>query len=495
MTPVDARDALTAHLRETAALSQIGGVLMWDQETSMPRKGAAARADQVAALEGVLHARRSDPRIPDWAAAMGEGLAPADAVNRAEALRTHARATRVPARLAGELARQTTAAHEIWAEAKAARRFADFAPALARILALKREEAGCLTPAGGDPYDALLNDFEPGMTAAATAALFAALRPGLVDLCAEIVERAASAPLPSGDFPHAAQIALSRRLAGVFGYDWDAGRLDEAVHPFSSGQGGDVRITTKVNPLTPFEAIYATIHETGHAVYEQRIDPVLAMTPAGTEASMGIHESQSRLFENQIGRGRAFMEWLYPAMREAFGAFGLDGPEALWRAVNRVAPGFRRTEADELHYNLHVILRFDLERALIGGDLSVGDLEAAWNDRFLADFGRAVPDASLGVLQDVHWSAGLFGYFPTYSFGNVHAACLWQAMSREMPGMEAGIAAGELAAPLGWLTDRIHRHGRLMPARELVLAATGMEPGPGPLLDYLAAKFRTAFSA
>ena len=254
------------------------------------------------------------------------------------------------------------------------------------------------------------------MTAAATAALFDALRPGLVDLRARIAGAAgAGAAARPGSFPAAAQLALSRRIGDVFGYDWDAGRLDLAAHPSCSGRLGDVRITTRIDEAEPLGNIYATIHEIGHALYEQGLDPETALTPAGAAASMGVHESQSRLMENQIGRSRAFAEWLYPAMRDAFGDIGLAGPEELYRAANVVETGFIRTEADEVHYNLHVMLRFDLERALIAGDLAAADLEAAWNDRFAADFGLTPPDAAQGVLQDVHWSAGAFGYFPTYT--------------------------------------------------------------------------------
>lgn len=459
----------------------------------MPVKGGAARAEQMAAIEAAVHARRSDPRIPDWAGAMGGDLTPAQATNRREALREYDRATKIPLRLATELARETSAAHEVWVAAKNAGRFADFAPTLGRILALKREEAGCLTEPGADLYDALLQDFEPGMTTEACAALLGALRPGLSALRAAIAERPAPR-MPEGPFAHAAQMALARELATCFCYDWEAGRLDIAVHPFSMGQGGDVRITTKVNPDAPFECMFSTIHETGHAVYEQRIDPALALTPAGTEASMGVHESQSRLFENQIGRSRAFAEWLWPRFEAHFGAAGLDGPEALWRAANRVETGFRRTEADEVHYNLHVLLRFDLERALISGDLALADLEAAWNDRFSADFGREVPHAGLGVLQDVHWSAGLFGYFPTYSIGNIYAGCLFAALQTAAPDLDAQIAAGALQGPIDWLTQNVHRHGRLLPATALIEAATGAAPTPAPLLAYLEAKYSALYA-
>ncbi|HEU0223197.1 MAG TPA: carboxypeptidase M32, partial [Paracoccaceae bacterium] len=379
----EAQAALGAHLRETAALAQVAGLLQWDQEAVMPEKGALQRAEQAAALEAVLHARRADSRVPEWAAAIdGATLDPAGRVNLAEALRAHSRATRVPASLASALARLTSQAHRIWVAARRAKSFADFAPTLAEILRLKREEAACLTEPGADPYDALLEDQEPGMTGAKVAALLGSLRPGLVSLRERIAGTPHYAPAPRGHFPPEAQLALARELAGHFGYDWQAGRLDLVVHPFCSGTMGDVRITTRVDPETPFDCLYSTIHETGHAVYEQGLDPALAFTPAGTEASMGVHESQSRLFENQIGRSRAFCTWLFPRLRARFGDLGLEGPEALYRALNHVAPGFIRTEADEVHYNLHILMRFDLERALIAGDLTVADLEAAWNNRF-----------------------------------------------------------------------------------------------------------------
>ncbi|MEM9048603.1 MAG: carboxypeptidase M32 [Pseudomonadota bacterium] len=492
MTPEQAKSALAAHLRQTAALSQAAGLLSWDQETMMPERGAEARSEQLAALEAAIHERRCDPRIPEWAEALGDRLTPLEAANRREALRSYERARKIPLRLATELARQTAMAHGVWAAAKEAERFADFAPTLGRIIALKREEAACLAQTGADLYDALLQGFEPDMTTEACAALLGALRPRLSALRAALADRPAPA-MPQGPFAHEAQIALSRQLATCFCYDWTAGRLDEAVHPFSMGQGGDVRITTRVSPDNPFEAIYSTIHEAGHAVYEQRIDPALAFSPAGTEASMGVHESQSRMFENQMGRSRAFAEWLWPRFCDAFGPAGLAGPEDLWRAANRFETGFRRTKADEVHYNLHVILRFDLERALISGDLAITDLETAWNDRFEADFGRKVPHAGLGVLQDVHWSAGFFGYFPTYSVGNIYAGCLFAALERAQPDLGHSLETGALQKPIGWLTEAVHRHGRVISASALIERATGAPPRPEPLLDYLEAKFAALY--
>jgi carboxypeptidase Taq len=300
------------------------------------------------------------------------------------------------------------------------------------------------------------------------------------------------APL-AGSFPAEVQLRLARRLAEAFGYDFTRGRLDLAVHPFSSGSGADVRITTRVAPDDPFNCLYSTLHEVGHAVYEQSVDAGYALTPMGQGASMGVHESQSRIFENQLGRSRAFTGWLHDRMAAEFGDLGLDGPEAFHAAVNRVAPGFIRTEADEVQYNLHIMMRFDLERDLIAGRLEVADLEAAWNARFAADFGVAVPRPSQGVLQDVHWSLGLFGYFPTYALGNVYAGCLHAALRADLPDLDADLARGDPRPALEWLRGRIQVHGAALEPAELMTRACGAAPSPTPLLEYLETKFAAIY--
>ncbi len=364
MDTVAAYAELSQHLRRIAALEQVAEILNWDRETQMPPKGAAQRAEHAAAVASAMHAHCSDPRIADWIATAGPQDA-AGTVNLAEAARLYGRAVKVPGRLAADIAAAAVEAQTAWVAARAAGAVAGFLPALERMVALKRAEADCLATDGRARYDALLDDFEPGATAADLEVLFGRLRPGLTALRARIAAAASPAPVLAGAFPADRQLALSRRVAGVFGYDWDAGRLDLAVHPSSSGTGGDVRITTRIDAADPTQCLYSTVHEVGHAVYSQGADPAQALLPAGAYASMGVHESQSRLFENQLGRSRAFCDWLYPAMREAYGDIGLDGPEALYRAVNAVETGFIRTDADEVHYNLHVMLRFDLERALV----------------------------------------------------------------------------------------------------------------------------------
>ncbi len=478
---------LMAHVRQTEALSKVAERLGWDQETMMPRGAAEQRGEEMAAMEGVLHARRTDPRIEGWLAA-AEAPDEVAAAQLYHVRRSFARATKVPGDLAQELARVTSVAQGIWASARAADKVADFLPTLARVIELRRQEAACLAQ-GGDLYDALIDDYEPEASAESLGAMFGRMRPRLVALREAVL----GAPVPAaltGHFPQEAQLRLARDLATAFGYDWSRGRIDLAVHPFSSGGGDDSRITTRVVESEPFNCIYSTIHEVGHSSYELAIDPDYAMTPLGHGVSMGVHESQSRIYENQLGRSRAFTGWIWGEMRSRFGDFGMDSADAFYAAVNRVQPGFIRTEADEVHYNLHIMMRFDLERALIRGDLLVGDLEAAWNDRFMADFGVAVDRPSNGMLQDVHWSVGLFGYFPTYTLGNVYAGCLNKALRAAVPGLDADLARGETAAATGWLRENLQRHGGLRTPRETITHACGFEPSEGPLLDYLEAKFR-----
>jgi carboxypeptidase Taq len=478
---------LLDHLKQTAALSQVAGLLSWDQETVMPVNGAAQRAEQSGAMAVVIHGRNADPRIAEWILGIDRAtLSSFDRCNLDQARRAYDRATKIPSRLAEETAKAASEGQIIWAEARAAKDFSVFAPALKRNIGLKREEAACLSATGADLYDALLDEFEPGAKTADLLPLLESLRPGLTALR----EKIAGKPEPralGGHFPAGRQMALAARIAARIGYDFDAGRIDKATHPFSSGSVGDARITTRTDEADPFNCIYSTIHEVGHALYTQGAsDPFM---PAADYCSMGVHESQSRFWENQVARSRPFADWLYPVMKDAFGEMNLGSPDALYGAVNRVETGYIRTEADEVHYNLHILLRFELERELIAGSLEVDDLEEAWNTRFARDFGMKVPDASLGVLQDVHWSVGLFGYFPTYSLGNIYAACLDKAMSEALPDRDDMVRRAETQPILDWLRENIHSAGRVLPAHELIEQATGEAPSTVPLMDYLEAKF------
>ncbi|WP_170413683.1 carboxypeptidase M32 [Ruegeria atlantica] len=479
-------DDLMAFQRETSALGEIAGRLGWDQETVMPRGAAPQRAEEMAAIEAVLHARRSDPRVAGWL----DQADPQDQVGQAqlrEIRRSYERTVKVPADLATAIARVTSAAQGIWAQARADEDVTAFLPVLDEVVALKREEGAALAQ-GGDVYDAMVEDYEPYTTGVQIAEIFDEMRPRLVALRAAVLDKPAPDGL-TGKFDELAQIGLSQKLAIAFGYDLNTGRIDKAVHPFSSGSGLDVRITTRTSETDPFNCFYSTIHEVGHAAYEQGIDAAYALTPLGRGVSMGVHESQSRIYENQLGRSRAFTGWLYGQMKDAFGDFGIANEDAFYATVNGVHNGYIRTEADEVQYNLHIMLRFDLERALMAGDLQVNDLEAAWNDRFNADFGYAVDKPSNGCLQDVHWSVGLFGYFPTYSLGNVYAGCLYQALRAAVPDLDSQLAGGDTSGATAWLRENVQQHGGLYAPRETIQRASGMEPGPEPLLGYLEQKF------
>ncbi|MFQ3255489.1 MAG: carboxypeptidase Taq [Loktanella salsilacus] len=477
---------LMGFVRETEALSQVAGRLGWDQETVMPGGAVEQRAEEHGAMASVLHARRIDPRIGGWLeTAVAEDDVAAAQIRHIR--RSFERAAKVPAQLASAIARETSRAHRIWAQARADEDVAAFLPALDKVLQLKREEAQAIA-GRADSYDAMLDDYEPGATAAQLSAMFGAMRPRLVALRGAIRDKA-PAPMLRGTFPEDEQMALTRDLALAFGYDLNNGRIDKALHPFSSGSGLDVRITTRTNVDDPFNCFYSTIHEVGHACYEQNIDRDYLLTPLGAGVSMGVHESQSRIYENQIGRSRAFTGWLFGQMKDRFGDFGIASADDFFACVNRVADGFIRTEADEVQYNLHVLLRFDLEQALVSGDLLVRDLEAAWNDRFASDFGFAVDKPSHGVLQDVHWSEGLFGYFPTYSLGNVYAGCLHTALRADVPDLDDDLARGDTSRATGWLSDKVQRHGGLCAPRDVIARAAGGAPSEGPLLDYLEAKF------
>jgi carboxypeptidase Taq len=504
---------LMAYERETQALGQIAGRLGWDQETMMPHGAADQRAEEMGAIEGVLHARRCSDKVADMLAqseaelacseTVSSGVGPAsqaevNAAQLREIRRSHERATKVPADLAKALAQITSRAQSIWAQARSDENVAAFLPTLAEVVNLRRQEGAALvegnpSSAGGDIYDALLADYEPGTTAAEIAAIFDAMRGPLVDLRGAILQRPEPAGL-TGSFDADTQMVLGRKVASAFGYDFDHGRLDKAVHPFSSGSGRDVRITTRTAEDDPFNCLYSTIHEVGHACYELGINSDYLLTPLGGGVSMGVHESQSRIYENQLGRSRAFTGWLFGQMRDHFGDFGVTCEDAFHGAVNRVRQGYIRTESDEVQYNLHIMLRFDIERALMAGDLDVGDLEAAWNDRFAADFGYSVDRPSNGVLQDVHWSVGLFGYFPTYALGNVYAGCLYQALRQAVPTLDDQLASGNTAAATGWLRENLQHHGGLYAPRDVITRASGMAPSEAPLIAYLKEKFSSIYA-
>jgi carboxypeptidase Taq len=413
-------------------------------------------------------------------------------VNIREVRRAYERATRVPATLVEELARTSALAQDVWVEARKASDYARFRPWLDKLVALKREEAKAIGR-DGPLYDALLDEYEPGETAARLTRVFAELRDALVDLVGRIAgapRRPDPTPL-HGVYPIPAQEAFGTAVAAALGFDFQAGRLDVTAHPFCSGIGpGDTRLTTRYDPKDFGDAFFSILHEAGHGLYDQGLDADHCGTPMGEAVSLGIHESQSRLWENFVGRSRAFWEHWLPRARQAFPeALAGVGLDAFVFAVNDVRPSWIRVDADEATYNLHILLRFELEQALIAGDLPVADLPAAWADGMKRLLGVTPPDDARGCLQDIHWSGGGFGYFPTYTLGNLYAAQFFATARAELGDLDDQLRRGEFLPLKEWLNRKIHREGQRHRAADLVVAVTGEPLTPRYLLDHLSAKF------
>jgi carboxypeptidase Taq len=468
-------------------------LLNWDQETHMPPGGAGLRADQVAQVAELLQNRRSSRalgRLLEEAGPHAEGRAPDsdEAAILREARRDHDRAARIPPKLAAERARLRSLARVAWAEARAKSDFAIFLPWIERVFRLMRRWGEALSD-GGPAYDALLEDYEPGQTAAGLGTVFGPLEASLRDLLVRIQGSGRAidkAPLsrPCGID---AQREFARAATAAIGFDYARGALDDTLHPFCSTLSpGDIRLTSRWRETAFLDGFFSALHEAGHGIYEQGLPADRFGTPLCDACSFGVHESQSRLFENLVGRSLGFWRHFLPRARAAFPG-ALDGipAEAVYRAVNEVSPGFIRVDADEVTYNLHIFLRFDLEQALIRGDLAPADLPGAWNERFGRAFGITPRDDAEGCLQDIHWSITLVGYFPTYTLGNVYAAQLFDRAGRDLGDLEAMFARGEFAPLNAWLAERIHRHGRRYPPAELVRRATGALPSPEPLLSHL----------
>ena len=498
----DTLAALRQRLAETADLAHAAAVLEWDQETYMPPGGAEARGRQVATLRRVAHERFTDPQVSEWL----DAATPESDVEHAlvrVTTRDWRRATRLPSRLVADKAEVAARAKEAWKAAREADRFGLFAPHLDATLALAREEADLVRPlieeergpgyAPSDAdgrYDALLDAYEPGASTAGVAETFRELREGLVPLVAAVAE----AEAPDDAFLHAPygadrQWAFGETVAAALGYRFENGRQDRSAHPFTTSFGRtDVRITTRVDPAFFPTAFFGTVHEAGHGIYEQGFAPETDGTPLADGASLGVHESQSRLYENLVCRGEAFWAWAFPLAQDRFAALADVGRDQFVRAVNKVEPSLVRVEADELTYHLHVLLRFELERALLSGDLAVADLPGAWNDQ-MRDLLGVVPQSDAdGCLQDIHWSLGAVGYFPTYTLGTLMSAQLWTAADRDVGGLDAQVELGEFGPLLGWLREHVHRWGRIKTAGEILRDATGGGLEAGPWLAYARGK-------
>jgi carboxypeptidase Taq len=476
-------DELRARLAEVADLERTSALLAWDQEVCMPRQGSAGRAELRATIGRLAHERFVDDGIGELLAGAEPGdELDADLVHIAR--RDHDKARRVPADLVAEMTRAAAAAHTAWIEAHADSDFAAFAPHLERNVELRRRYSACFAEAE-HPYDPLLDDFEPGMTTADVRATFEHLRDGLVAL----VERAprVDASLVRASFPEDGQRRLSTTvLRAVGAREEDGWRLDVAVHPFATAVApGDVRLTTRYE-RSGIDSLFSSLHEFGHGLYEAQVDPALARTPLGSGASSAWHESQSRLWENMVGRSTGFWRWCHPHLQEALPeAFAGTRWQDVHRAVNAVHPSLIRVSADEVTYGLHIVLRFELELALLEQTIEVADLPAAWNERMRDYLGIDVPDDAHGVLQDVHWAEGLFGYFPTYALGNVIAGQLWARVGADLPDVDERLAAGDFAPLRAWLAEHVHRHGRRWLPAELLEHVIGGPLDPTALLGYL----------
>jgi carboxypeptidase Taq len=496
VTPEATYQWLVEHSRETAYLKSMGQVLGWDQRTQIPPKGHEHRHQQFAMLAKWIHTRDTDPQVGEALVRVEASDLVADAgamaaVNVREWRRDYDRATKIPQELAVALAKASAEGETAWERTRPDNDWETFKPFLVTVVALKREEAQALGYAR-EPYDAHLDDYEPGETAAGLAPVLAQLREALIRILDAVQ---GSGRRPQGEvvrlhFPVGDQERFATLAAQAIGYDFAGGRLDPTAHPFSVGIGpGDVRITTRFDEHSFSQAFFGTLHETGHALYDQGLPAEHWGTPRGDTVSLGIHESQSRLWENLVGRSLGFWRFFYPRAQKVFPVLQGIPLEVFHFAVNEVKPSLIRTEADEVTYNLHILLRFELERALMNGDLEVEDLPGAFNDKMRAFLGLTPPGPGQGVMQDIHWSAGLFGYFPTYTLGNLYAAQFYDRAEAELGPLEERFARGDFAPLLTWLREKIHRQGNRLWARPLVKEVTGEDLDPRYLVRYLQRKF------
>jgi carboxypeptidase Taq len=484
--------------RETAVLSSCLELLDWDEQVAMPRGGVEHRAQQTSLLAGLVHDRTTDPRVDELLGAVESASRsgePDDAmlVNVREMRRAFERERRMPKRLVEEIARVSTLASQAWSEARQRNDFATFVPWLDRTFALAREEADAVGYASAR-YDALLDEYEPGMTTHRLSALFLGLEHELVPLVRSFEGEPPPAPahVLAREFPVDRQRLFADAVAAALGFDLERGRLDVGHHPFCTSIGpGDVRIALRYFPRNFADGFFGLLHEIGHALYDQGLDPAHYGTPLGESASLGLHESQSRLWENHVGRSPGFWRHFYPQLRSTFHEALHDiSLETFRRVVNRVAPGAIRVRADEVTYDLHILIRFELERALLSGDLHVADLPGAWNDMYRRYLGVTPRNDRNGCLQDGHWSEGLIGYFPTYTLGNIYAAQLYDAAERAVGPLDEAFAAGDFLTLRSWLAEHVHRHGQRFGVASIIERATGRPPDPSALVASLERRYR-----
>jgi carboxypeptidase Taq len=483
--------------REVRLIETIEHLLDWDERTQLPPAGGAYRADQMAYVVGLHHRKQTDPRVGGWLSELADSPLAADPCSDSGAVirllqRDYDKKVRLPQKLVEELARTSVLSQQTWVEARRDNDFSRFRPHLEKIIKLKRQEAAAVGYTE-TPYDPLLDDFEPGEVTAHVTRVLGALREALAPLVQAIAAspRRPDVSLLAREYPLDAQEAFGRKLAAAIGFDFRGGRLDQSVHPFCAGLGpGDVRLTTRYQRHDFGDAFYSILHEAGHGIYDQGLPPEHFGLPIGQYVSSGIHESQSRLWENLVARSRPFWEHAFPLAQAAFpGALGDVKLDDFHAAINEVRPSLIRVDADEVTYNLHILVRFELELALIEGRLQAADLPGAWNEKYEHYLGVTPPSDTAGVLQDVHWSAALFGYFPSYALGNLYAAQFFAQARQDLGDLDAQFRRGDFATLREWLRTNIHQHGRRYSAAELAQRVTGQALSHGALMDHLSAKF------
>lgn len=487
---------LKAILAEAIDLQYTAALLSWDQQTYMPTLAAEERGSQLATLVRLVHQRvTSDEvgRLLEDLSSESSGLDPDsdDAALIRIAAHDYQKLTHVPEALLSDFAHATTVGQEAWVQARTESNFAFFQPYLERIVDLRRQYAACFQPYE-HVYDPLLDDFERGMKVADVQAIFQVLRPQQVEIIRAIADR----PQVDDSFLHqeyaeTEQWAFGVEVISQFGYDWKRGRQDKSAHPFTISFGlDDVRITTRLDARQPAMAMFGSMHETGHALYELGVNPAYRRTPLALISSLALHESQSRMWENLVGRSLPFWKHYFPRLQERFPSqLGNVDLMTFYRGINKVEPSLIRVEADEATYNLHIMLRLELEIALMEGSLAVKDLPEAWNAHMQSDLGLLPPNDAAGVLQDIHWSGGSIGYFATYALGNLVSAQLWEVIQRAIPDLDAQIEQGQFGALLGWLRENIHQYGGKYDAPVLIERVTGSKIDPQPYLRYLQNKF------
>lgn len=494
MATPDPFEALVDHYERAVVLGDVDAALQWDQEVVMPERGTPARSRQRAVVSGLAHELMADERVESWIEAIDrEDLPQPERATVREIGRVTERHRSVPRELVERRSTASTEALEDWRAAREQEDFSVFAPRLETQIELAREYAASIDPAR-DPYAVLFEEYEPHLSLSSAEGILDALREGLTARIETIRDRELDIPEPfARPVDPSTQESIARTVLEDLGYDYQRGRLDTAPHPFSTGTAVDVRVTTRFDPDNPLSSLFSTVHEFGHARYTLGLPEESYGSPLGQNRGLTVHESQSRLWENHVGRSAAFWSFFTSRLAEHAPEINPGDERALYRAANRVEPGLVRVDADELTYHLHIVVRFEIERALVTGELAVEDVPEVWNDKMESLLGRRPAKPSEGALQDIHWSHGDFGYFPTYSLGSVLAAQLFEALRADQPDIDSAIASGHFDAIGDWLEEHVHRHGRRFRTDELIERATGRPLSVEPFFEYVDGKYGSLY--